>query len=118
MTSFEILINGEKRVVAGIGDQYGVLSATVTWVRKEPDDVGETYFHVSGLYSDTRDQPIWLDIPLELNDQVIIKLRKPEVSDPPIRVRSAAEMKQLALENKIRYFHQLKEELKDHLDET
>lgn len=118
MTSFEVFINGEKRVVAGIGDQYGVLSATVTWVRKKPDDVGETHFHVSGLYSDTRDQPIWLDIPLDNNDEVVIKLRKPEVDDPPIRIRSAAEMIQLALENKIKYFHQLKEELKDHLDEA
>ena len=115
MTSFEIFVNGEKRVVAGIGDRHGVLSATVIWVRRDPDDVGETHFHVSGLYSDTRDQPKWLDIPVKNNDEVTIRIKEAESADPPIGIRTAAEMKGMELESKIKHYHQLKEELKDYL---
>lgn len=115
MTCFEISINGQKSVLAGIENEYGVLTAMVTWTRRVPQEVGDIVFQVSGLESNTQDQPKWLSIPLKENDEVVIRIKETEAADPPVSIRKAEEIKEMRLGDKIKYYHQLKEELKDYL---
>ena len=116
MTCFEVSVNGEKSVLAGIKNKYGVLTAMVTWTRRADQEVGNIAFQVSGLESDTQDQPKWLSIPLDENDEVVIKIKGAEAGDSPISIKKAAEINEMRLEDKIKWYHQLKEELKDHLN--
>ena len=118
MTCFEISVNGEKSVLAGIDNKYGVLTAHVTWTRRAPQEVGDVAFHVMGLESKTGVQPKWFSMMLDENDEVVIKIKEAEAADPPISTRTVEELKEMELESKIRQYHRLKEELKEHLGES
>ena len=115
MMCFEVSLNGEKLAVAGI-NEFGVLTTIITWVRKLNTENEEIELNLSGLDSETREQLKWLNQPLSCNDEILIRIVEAE-SDKPLKITMPEEMDGAKLESKIKYYYQLKEELKDHLKE-
>lgn len=86
---FQLLINGEVRATAAIGNS-GVMNVIVRWIRYDllRTDIswaGEDYLGVSlgGLDSASREHLRWLDVDLQIGDEVTVRLLPPGASDPP-----------------------------------
>jgi hypothetical protein len=90
MLAFEVSVNGEVVCVAGL-DEYGVLTAILSWVRRRPDaefkpDSEELEFSVSGLASDARNDAEhldWLKRELRVGDIVSLRVIEIERADEP-----------------------------------
>ena len=103
---FEVSINGEKVCTAGIRD-YGVLSTTVTRVKRNPSQVDPsklrnssledfleelTEINVTGLDSNDSAGPhgnhvSWIKQALKAGDEVVIRILPPGEADAPIESR-------------------------------
>jgi hypothetical protein len=77
MIAFDISINGESRVLAGVGD-VGVLSAILTWGSASTAMKGSTDLNVGGI-SGPSEHVQWLREQLKVGDTIFITIR--EVSD-------------------------------------
>src|SRR4051794_37725859 len=91
MPVFHVYLNGKKVSTAGVGD-LGVLSAHVSWVRREgehtlakkPDSVEEELtLHVGGLISPAEEHVRWLDHDLKIGDEVRITVAEDSKVDRP-----------------------------------
>jgi hypothetical protein len=91
MPVFHVYLNGKKVSTAGVGD-LGVLSAHVTWVRrnvaraseKKPNRVEEELtLYVGGLISPAEEHVRWLDRDLKVGDEVRITIAEDAKVDRP-----------------------------------
>lgn len=73
----------------------------------------ELYFNAGGLNSKTGEHLDWFSQSLEIGDKIEIEVIDSNFDQPP-KIRKPI-TKEEELEQKIAYFHRLKEELKDYL---
>ena len=110
---FEITFNNEKLCRAGLNADFGVISCILMAIRREEDSKEETYIHVGGLDSVSNENANWEKRVLSEGDEIRIKIISGEFDLPEsIRKEDPAD---IILEQKIKYFYKLKEELKEHL---
>ena len=91
---FRLLVNGELRGTAGV-KSFGVLSQTLSWVRRDPDrarretiDVQEwvcdkIHLHFGGLDSTTNEHLDWFDCEVRVGDEITMQILAPGEFDPP-----------------------------------
>lgn len=92
MPIFHVYLNGKKVSTVGVGE-LGVLSAHVTWVRREgeqilpkkPNRVEELTLRVGGLISPAEEHVSWLDRDLKIGDEVRITVAEGSKVDRPHR---------------------------------
>jgi hypothetical protein len=110
MISFEVHINGKKVCTAGVGEN-GVLSAVVTFVKRakdasmpERDPKPPIDLKVGGLAN--RRHMRWLEpsAPIDVGDEIAIRVRETDVVDEPSETYSAQDP-EIARKNR-RYFYE------------
>lgn len=112
MTAFEVIVNGQRFAVAGVGPE-GVLSTHVTWVAgrrgKSNRLVEHVGIHVGGLVR-SEEHVQWRQRPLHIGDEVRIKIVKRAKVDRPHKTwrRDPAQ----ELREKKRYVRRLAKELR------
>jgi len=96
---FEVIVNGERRCVAGL--EYGVLTVGTTWMKRNPDAFSPSPYrgmtkaeyleefanlHVGALdLSNAKEQPVdWLKEQFVPGDEIIIRVLPPGESDKPV----------------------------------
>lgn len=89
MIAFEVTVNGQRVCTAGI-DEWGVLTAILSWVRRrsEQSEDGskveeELTLDVGGLDSTTPEHLKWMVSALQVGDTVSVRVVETEVVDPP-----------------------------------
>ena len=81
----------------------------------ELNDNEELYFSVGGLNSDTDHYVDWVRQDLKPGDKISIQVINDKF-DEPVSIKET-EPKEVIIQRKIEYYHQLKEELKEYLNE-
>ncbi len=113
---FEVKLNGKLLTKAGLQNNHGVLSCILDATFRKTDKKQELWLNVSGLNSDTNQYTKWIiSEELEEDDIVSIKIINGPFDKPSKLVERKA--KERTLKEKLKVYHQLKEELKDHLEE-
>lgn len=92
MIAFDISINGESRVLAGVGD-VGVLSAIITWGSGNTAMKGSTDLNVGGI-SGPSEHVQWLREQLKVGDTIVVTIREVSDVDAPKQRLSAPIPKQ------------------------
>lgn len=113
---FEIKLNDKLVCKAGLKDNHGVVNCIAGAILRKENNIQEIYFNVSGLNSDTGEHVKWLTSESNLlkeNDIITIKIIKDNFDSP--KEVSDKKSDEFLLEQKIRTYKKLKEELKDHL---
>jgi hypothetical protein len=111
---FEITLNNELICRAGLKDNHGVVNCIVGAVIRKDTKEQELYINVSGLNSDTMEHVKWLKLEvLNEHDKITIEIIK-DSFDPPNEVDKKKSDAYL-LEQKIKTYKKLKEELKDYI---
>jgi hypothetical protein len=91
MIAFEVLLNGKKVCVAGVGD-LGVLTTVLTWVRREARNTEtgepgnteeELTLNVGGLISPKKEHVRWFENKVRVGDEVRVHVINLESVDPP-----------------------------------
>ena len=89
MIAFKVSHNGLPICTAGVND-YGVLNAIISWVRREPEPAPEPsepeeelHFHVGAFHSPTRDHRTWNTPQLVVGDTVSIEIVETDQIGPP-----------------------------------
>jgi hypothetical protein len=109
---FEIKLNNELVCKAGLKNNHHVVSCIIDAIFRKEDKQQELRLNVSGLNSDTLQHNKWLrSQPLNENDIITIKIINDDF-DPPNEV-GEKRSDEFLLEQKIKTFKKLKEELKD-----
>ena len=97
---FEVLVNGKPFATSGVGNDYGVLTAVVNWVRRSPaaisekarsmDGFDEAAFlaescglDLSALDSGVKQHSSWEHRALAVGDVVTIRILPGGEYDPP-----------------------------------
>jgi len=82
MRAFEVLVNGERQCVAGIGDS-GVLTTVVNLSIHHGN--GTFFIDVGGLVSETKEHVNWVSQkPLFVGDDVQIRIVETDAVDSPL----------------------------------
>lgn len=111
---FEIFVNNELVTVAGITAEFGVLTMIATWVKRQKYNDESLSLTVSGLNSIDNTSLSWYGSELKIGDEIHIKITdQSEVTNPT--VTKSCSNNESILEDKLKYFYSLKEELKDHI---
>jgi hypothetical protein len=116
MSAFEIKINGERIVTAGVGRQWeeksGIVSVLIDCVRRDTDESdGEEQeaitLSVRGLTKDSGrvNNLHWLTQRLQLADEICIKIVEPQNIDEPEKQEQDSEFVE---QQRRRYFESLK----------
>lgn len=114
MTSLEITLNGEKVSLAGLKSEYGVITAIVTCKKRFGEKEETITLDVAGLDSQTRNRWEWFNKDLQNTDEIIVKIIPSDKSEQP-SVITEETMRQRLLEDNLKTFYRLREELKDHI---
>ncbi len=113
----EIHLNDNYVCRAGFENTYHVLTCIITSVRRKSGKSEELFMQISGLDSEAEQQHRWMNTDLKSGDKISIQVISDKF-DKPSEIKER-DSEKVILERKIKYFHQLKEELKDHLtDQT
>jgi hypothetical protein len=110
MITFEVSLNGSRICTAGVGD-LGVLTTTVSWVRRESSDanpsdiVEELTLQVGGLIASTKEHVRWTDGSVAAGDEVIIRIVDQESADFPTERRHTDPKKDIEAQE--RYVEQM-----------
>jgi hypothetical protein len=82
MRAFEVLVNGERQCVAGIGDS-GVLTTIVTFSIQRGN--GAFFINVGGMISETKEHVNWVSQkPLLVGDDVQVRIVETDAVDSPL----------------------------------
>jgi hypothetical protein len=111
---FEIYLNDNYLCRAGFENPYHILTLVLTSLRRT-DNYEDLALQVSGLDSDTRVRPDWINRELKNGDRISIQIITDKF-DKPSKFKEV-ESKEIDLKRKIEYYHKLKEELKEHLED-
>jgi hypothetical protein len=112
---FEIKLNDEKLTRAGFDTDYYVISCMLDSMMRKDDDEKEISLTVTGLNSMTKNHVEWITKILQKGDVINIEIITDNF-DLPSKVR-VEDGDEVVLQQKIKYFYKLKEELKEHLKE-
>lgn len=112
---FQVLINGKKICRAGFENENAIVTCILDSVRREKDNSEELNISISGLNSDTQQHANWFSNKLQEGDKISIEIISNNF-DTPISISKAFSEKDI-LSQKLKYYHKLKEELKDYLKE-
>jgi hypothetical protein len=91
MIAFEVFLNGKKVCTAGVGD-LGVLTAMLTWVRREDKNTEiresrnveeELTLNVGGFVSSKHEHVCWSESKLTVGDDVCVRVVDLESVDLP-----------------------------------
>ena len=119
MIGFEVEINGQRTCLASV-DEFGVLTAIVSWVRthamvkEEGEQVKKLDLHVGGLkeLSDGSAAHItWLNKDLSLGDEIRMRIVNTDHFDEPAKIEPIDQ--QADLKRKRVYYEQLKSEFEN-----
>lgn len=114
MKAFEVHLNDIKVCAAGLKSGKGVVSTIINLIEgldNQPDTIRIT---VTGLNSPTAESMKWVQEDLKVGDRILLEVVDTEDLDTPQMSRSHFE--EQSVENKLRIYHRLKEELSEHLD--
>jgi alpha/beta superfamily hydrolase len=108
MIAFEVFINGKKTATAGVGE-LGVLSAILSWVRRQDESSDELTFELGGLITtgEQKEHLRWLSEQLSVGDQVLVRIVDSDVIDSPKEREVTSSERDEFLERK--YYERLKE---------
>lgn len=112
----KVSINGHEICRAGFEKENSVVTCIISSVRRKDDETEVLDLSVGGLNSDSRQHVDWAKKELSEGDKVSIEVISDNF-DPPKSIREPDSEKSV-IEQKIKYFHRLKEELKDHINES
>ncbi|WP_316814581.1 hypothetical protein [Pedobacter nyackensis] len=113
---FEVYVNGELVTKAGITADLGVLSMITTWVKRATYNDESLSLTVSGLNSIENTHLDWYGSELKIGDEINIKITdQKEVTNPTIK-QGWTMTDESILEDKLKRFYSLKEELKEYID--
>ncbi|MBC6368518.1 hypothetical protein [Algoriphagus sp. AK58] len=112
---FQIRLNGELICRAEIDSEFFTTHCILTSLHREADQNRLTDLFVGGLDSNLDQSVIWTKEALKKGDQILIEVVEGDF-EPPKTV-SKRNSEELILQEKIKYFLRLKEELKEHLEE-
>jgi hypothetical protein len=115
MIAFKLSVNGEYICTAGVR-AFGVLSATITWVGRKPENgrgdktiEEELTADLGGLDSESKEHLKWWSQRLRVGDRLSIEVVETKRADKPKgRYRDDPKVVERA---KRRYFERLKKEL-------
>lgn len=114
MITFEVSLNGSRICTAGVGD-LGVLTTTVSWVRRESSDTNpgdieeELTLEVGGLIASTKEHVRWTGGSVAAGDEVIIRIVDQESADFPTERRRTDPKKDVEAQE--RYVEQMAKRL-------
>lgn len=114
MTSFEIILNGEKVSSASLNSEYGVITTIVTCIKRIGEEHETIELDISGLDSQTQNRWEWLSKELQNTDEITIKILPSGETEPP-SIMTIEAMQKRMLENNLKTFYRLREQLKDHI---
>lgn len=112
---FEIKLNNEILCRAGFDIDFYVLTCCLTSMKRQSDESNEISINVGGLDSVNKNHVNWIDKALKNGDKISIEIVTEKFEVPTTVMMQ--ETDEVVLEQKIRYFYHLKEELKEHLKE-
>lgn len=113
--AFEITLNGQKIATAQVESDFGVLSAIVTWVRRV-DNSESLDFIITGRDSEQAKNLQWARHDLKLGDKLLLSVideKTTPTDEGVIEIHDSTSV----LEQKLKIFYKLKEELKEYLNE-
>ena len=111
---FEISLNDKLLCKAGFGNNHGIVTCIIDAILRKDKKEQELFLNISGLNSDTGQHVKWLrNNALNEHDTIVIKVIKNDFDSPnEIREKKSEEF---LLEQKIKTYKRLKEELKGYL---
>ena len=112
----KVSINGQEICRAGFEKENSVVKCIVSSIRRKDDETEVLDLSVGGLNSDTRQHADWAKSELSAGDKVSIEVISDDF-DLPKSIREPVSEKSL-IDQKLQYFYRLKEELKDHINES
>lgn len=112
---FEVSLNGKKLCRAGFDTKYSVITTILTWFRRKLDEDQSLDLHVGGLNENQDQSYYWIEQPVKLDDEITIKIIDKNFDEGILKEKQLIE--EDIIKDKIAYYHQLKEELKEHLNE-
>ena len=112
---FEIKINDERPIRAGLGVDNYVITCILDAVRRRDSPEEELHIAISGLNSIDDIHVDWLKAELRPGDTILVTVIGDDY-DPPYCTRQRITEKDI-IAHKLKYYHALKEELKEHLRE-
>ena len=115
MFGFQININDNKICRAGFENENSIVTCILDSVRRKNDNSEELNISISGLNSDTYQHSKWFDNKLQEGDKISIEIITNNF-DSPISSSKAYSKKDI-LNQKLKSYYKLKEELKDYLEE-
>ena len=114
MIAFQVTVNGSAVCTAGMND-FGVVSAIMTWVRRTPDKSAdgksieeELTFDIGGLDSTAGEHLKWVKTELRVGDTVTIGIVDIDEVDAPGERRK--EDPEAVAKAQRRYYERLKQE--------
>ncbi|QIH33828.1 hypothetical protein [Sphingobacterium sp. DR205] len=111
---FEVSLNGNKVTRAGISKKNYVVNCIIDSVHRK-DDSGGLYMQVSGLDSDLGVHVNWFGGQLKVGDKILVEVIDDGFDGPNSTYKPFSEEE--IREQKMKHYLQLKEELKDFLQE-
>jgi hypothetical protein len=112
---FEVKLNEQVLCRAGFKDKYYVLSCILDSVSREQDQDKEIRLSIGGLNSVSNQHVKWSASQLNIGDNISIKVISQNFDSPSEIIEQDPE--EFLIEQKIKYFYRLKEELKEYLEE-
>lgn len=111
---FEIKLNGKVLCIAGQKENHGVVTCIINAIFRKKDETQQLNLNVSGLNSDTLEYTKWIkETELKLDDEILIKVVDTHFDLP--KETKKHHRKELSIDQKLKKYYKLKEELKEHL---
>lgn len=87
MRAFKVQINGRNICTAGLGD-LGVLTAILSWVKRESEADEEFHLGVGGLRNPEGDHANWKCPPVQVGDQIVLRIIETTRVTKPATIKS------------------------------
>lgn len=115
---FKVYLNDQLISTHGM-DTDGVVSQIINLKNDMKENEQSIYIHCGGFRSDIQEHYKWVDRALKPNDKITIEMVEDAVYDSPIEVKphDNPAMDEFILQSKLKTFYNLKEELKEYIEE-
>ena len=110
---FDVTLNGTKIARAGFEKENYVITCILGAVYRN-DGSNALYLNVGGLDSIEKVYVDWQGADLKKGDKIVIEVIDDNF-DQPVTIRSNDSFEKETIESKLKYFNELKEELKDYI---
>jgi hypothetical protein len=111
----EVKVNGEKLCRAGIESDDYTMTCILTTILYKGETQPEIFIYVTALDSEKEEYVRWVNKTLSSEDTISLEVIT-EQFDVPSDKETVEDSKQLILENQIRHYYKLKEELKGYVE--